>query len=117
MIEVKITLGTRNKTMKYNYYKEIVVKGHANDGTIQSIKCCSAVTAMLLGFANCECGTENEVKLERGYFKFTNVAYYDHTMCICDLLVSQLDALYKVYPHLFKSFNVIVRKRGSKNDK
>lgn len=117
MIEVKITLGTRNKTMKYNFYKEIEVSGHANDGTIQSIKCCASVTAMLLGFANCECGDENKVKLEKGYFKFECRVYNDHTMCICDLLISQLEVLYKVYPHLFKCFNVIVRKRGTKNDK
>lgn len=111
MIEVNIKYYTtkRGKTKKLNVYPLIEVVGHANNGTIQSIKCCAGITAVLLGFSNCVYKEVDNVKITKGYFKYviySNIAYNLETMCMAHCVVSQLYVIYKTYPQFFKSFNI-----------
>lgn len=90
-------------------FDELIVVGHANDGELNSIKCCASVTAILYGFTKVVTGATDIVKMEKGYFHYKNFNSTGdkNTRCSLDLVIIQLYEVYKTYPNLFKTFDMI----------
>ena len=107
MIEVNVTYTKKtNKSGNEKYiYKDIVVKGHSSDGSINSIKCCAGVTAITCGLLNLLRGETNmcNVEVNKGYFHFhKNTGYSNEINYAINALVFQLDAISMIYPSFFK---------------
>lgn len=110
MIEVKAYYNIPKNTKKGCDIKftEIIVKGHANNGDMNSIKCCAGVTSILYGFSKvCTGGDDEVMKMEKGYFYYKtyhNVVELDY---YSNLVIIQLYEVYKTYPSLFSKFDLI----------
>ena len=114
MIEVNVIYSKKTKSCgrEIYTYKDIVVKGHSSDGTINSIKCCAGVTAITCGLLNLLDGETNfcSVEVNKGYFHYhkTKNDSFEINYAI-NALVYQLDSIGMIYPHFFK-FNYIEEK-------
>lgn len=114
MIEVKIVYSKKlyKSGREVFTYKDIIIKGHSSDGTINSIKCCAGVTAITCGLVNLLCDTTCSVEINKGYFHYhanqkemANDINYG-----INALVYQLDSISMVYPKFFKEFEFIEEK-------
>ena len=120
MIEVNVTYTKKTRKVSGNeifYYKDIVVKGHSSDGTINSIKCCAGVTAITCGLLNLLDGETNycSVEVNKGYFHYhMNSNYSAEINFAINALVYQLDSISMIYPQFFK-FNYIEEKDNGKD--
>ena len=110
MIEVKITYTETKKNGRY-IYKDIIVKGHSSDGTINSIKCCAGVTAITCGLLNLLEDTNCKVEVNKGYFHYHMFRYDSETNYALNALVYQLDSINMIYPSYFKCFDFIEEKK------
>lgn len=118
MIEVKVTFSKKTyKSGRENFiYKDISVTGHSSDGTINSIKCCAGVTAITCGLVNLINGEEgNTIEINKGYFHFHSIRYYDEINYAINALVFQLDNISCIYPQFFKDFQFIEVKENGEN--
>ena len=108
MIEVIVTYTKKTRKVSGNevfYYKDIVVKGHSSDGTINSIKCCAGVTAITCGLLNLLSNETNycSVEVNKGYFHYhKNTSYSAEINFAINALVYQLDSIGMIYPNFFK---------------
>lgn len=109
MIEVKITYTETKNTGRY-IYKDIIVKGHSSDGTINSLKCCAGVTAITCGLLNLVDGVTSRIEVNKGLFHFHMVRYDAEVNYAMNTLVYQLDSIQMTYPSYFKSFEFIEEK-------
>lgn len=113
MIEVKVIYTKKvfkTTGREYFIYKDIYVKGHSSDGTINSIKCCAGVTAITCGLINLVNEVEGNIEINKGYFHFhRKKGGYDIDYAM-NALVYQLDHISMVYPNFFKEFEFIEEK-------
>lgn len=91
---------------------DMIVKGHANDGTTNSVKCCAGVTAILTGFMRVVNHYLSTCTLSKGDFEYhfrgSKIEYTDLDMYYgANCVWCQLFDVYKMYPHLFKRFDMI----------
>lgn len=118
MIEVKVTFS--KKTFKSGrelfIYKDIIVKGHSSDGTINSTKCCAGVTAITCGLLNLLYSDANfcSVEVKKGYFHYHMNNYCHEYNYAINALVYQLDGIEMTYPQFFKT-EFIEEKENGKN--
>lgn len=104
----------RNKQTDLFIYPTFIVKGHANDGTINSIKCCAGVTAILSGLKRLVVGGDKDTcVLKRGYFeyrlinkKLEIIKENIDTQYALNVALCQLFNVYKMYPSLFEKFEM-----------
>lgn len=113
MIEVKITFTKKLYTSGREVfnYKDVIIKGHSSDGSINSIKCCAGVTAITTGLINLLEDSKCAVEINKGYFHYT--AYKDVEQEVnfaINALVYQLDSISMIYPSFFKDFSWIEEK-------
>ena len=113
MIEVKVTYS--KKTFKSGrevfHYKDILIKGHSSDGTINSIKCCAGVTAITCGLLNLLEATKCEVEVNKGYFHYkAHIGVEDEVNYAMNCLIYQIDSISMIYPSFFKEFEFIEEK-------
>lgn len=108
MIEVKITFTKKlYRSGRENFiYKDISVKGHSSDGTLNSTKCCAGVTAITCGLVNLFDDTCS-VEINKGYFHFHMNDYSSEINYAVNALVYQLDNIQMIYPQFFKKFEFI----------
>lgn len=112
MIEVRVNYKVEKgaRTTRY-FYTKVLVIGHANNGSMDSIKCCAGVTAILGGFKKCVVGSFDNAILEKGLFEYTTYTtkFYQisDTQIQLDCVINQLYEIYRCYPHLFKKFEFI----------
>ena len=104
MIEVLITYS--KKTYKGGrelfIYKDVNIKGHSSDGTINSIKCCAGVTAITCGLVNLLSGeTKCSIEINKGYFHYHMSNYEAEINYAINALVYQLDSISMIYPQFF----------------
>lgn len=119
MIDIKVTYT--KKTFKSGrelfIYKDIVVKGHSSDGTLNSIKCCASVTAVTCGLLNLLEGEKRfcSVEVNKGYFHYQMGCDYNVEINYAvNAMIYQLDFIEMSYP---KFFNVqyIEEKKNATN--
>ena len=91
-------------------YKDVIIKGHSSDGTINSIKCCAGVTAITCGLVNYLYDTSCKVDINKGYFHFHSHKYEKDINIAIDAMLYQLDAIQMTYPSYFKEFQFIKEK-------
>ena len=100
-------------------YKDIVIKGHSSDGTINSIKCCAGVTAITCGLINLlEYGNKRycSVEINKGYFHYQFGSQYNAEINYAiNALIYQLDSIQMTYPTLFKDIQFIEEKNNEEN--
>lgn len=105
MIEIKVTYS--RKTYKSGrelfIYKDISVRGHSSDGTINSTKCCAGVTAVTCGLLNLLNGDTRfcVVEVSKGYFHYHMNNYYEEYNSAINAMVYQLDFIEMSYPNFF----------------
>lgn len=120
MIEVTITYS--KKTFKSGrelfIYKDVSIKGHSSDGTINSIKCCAGVTAITTGLLNLLDGDTKycNVEVNKGYFHYHMNDYLEEYNYAINGLVYQLDAITMVYPSYFKNVQFIEENYDGKEE-
>lgn len=104
MIEVQITYSRKSyKSGRELYiYKDVVIKGHSSDGTLNSIKCCAGVTAITCGLINLFDGITCSIEINKGYFSYHMIRYDEETNYAINALVYQLDNISVIYPQFFK---------------
>lgn len=104
MIEVQITYSrkTYRSGRELYIYKDVVIKGHSSDGTLNSIKCCAGVTAITCGLINLFDGITSSIEINKGYFKYHMIRYDEETNYAINALVYQLDSISMIYPQFFK---------------
>lgn len=105
MIEViiKYSRKTYHSGREIFFYKDIVVKGHSSDGTLNSIKCCAGVTAVTCGLINLLRDTFTEVEINKGYFHYRCTEKYSAEVNYAvNAMVYQLDSISVTYPQFFK---------------
>ena len=120
MIEVKITYSkkTYSSGREIFIYKDILVKGHSSDGTINSIKCCAGVTAITCGLLNLLDGDSRlcSVEVNKGYFHcVTTKTYNSEIQYALNALVYQLDAIEMIYPQFFNVQFIEEKNDGEQN--
>lgn len=104
----------RNKQNDLFIYPLFRVSGHANDGTINSIKCCAGVTAILSGLQRLVVGGDKDTcVLKRGYFEYRLINKHidiikDNidTQYALNVALCQLFNVSKMYPSLFEKFEM-----------
>lgn len=109
-IQVELVCIPLKNGNEYYHYEKFNVNGHANDGTINSIKCCAGVTAILVGLPS-QFITNNYI-IEKGNFEYwcneTDISRWDtQTDFALNCALYQLWEVYHMYPSLFKSFKII----------
>lgn len=114
---IEVTIHYKKKTFKSGrerfIYKDLVVKGHSSDGSINAIKCCAGVTAVTCGSIYALDVTECNIEINKGYFKFTSFEQHSEEMdIIIDTIVHQLANISTIYPQFFKEFNFIEEKQN-----
>lgn len=92
-------------------YTDVLVEGHANDGTNNAIKCCAGITAVLYGFIRLVSGIYDSIKIDNGFFHYVyggtdNRVQWD-TMYAMNCVTSQLYEIYRCYPQFFSQFDFI----------
>lgn len=109
---IDVTIQFERKTFKSGreryIYKDLIVKGHSNDGSIKAIKCCAGVTAITCGSIYAMDFTECNVEINKGYFHCST--FLNHSMdldIILDTLVHQLANISTIYPQFFNEFKFI----------
>ena len=112
MINVEVEYYTKKNGN--NVYTKVEVVGHANDGTLKSIKCCACVTSILLGFIHIVDEQMSYTKIDKGYFIYR--LYDNKRVCSIDnnsmhCVISQLFIVYQTYPELFKDFHIVRKER------
>lgn len=103
MIDVKITFTkkTYQSGREVFIYKDVVIKGHSSDGTINSIKCCAGVTAITCGLMNLLNTRECSIEVNKGYFKYHMNSYLEEINYAINALVYQIDSISMTYPSFF----------------
>ena len=113
MIEVRITYSKKTfaSGREVFNYKDIIIKGHSSDGSINSIKCCAGVTAITCGLLNLLEATKCEVEVNKGYFHYiAHKGVEQEVNYAMNALVYQLDSISSIYPSFFKEFEFIEEK-------
>ena len=86
-------------------YKDVIIKGHSSDGSINSIKCCAGVTAITCGLINLlKDDLDCNVEINKGYFHYHLVNYTAELNYAINALIYQLDSISTIYPSFFKDF-------------
>lgn len=103
MIEVEITYSRKTKKNgnELFIYKDVLIKGHSSDGTLNSIKCCAGVTAITCGLLNLFDKTRCGVEVNKGYFHYTMYSYDKEINYAINALVYQIDGISMTYPSYF----------------
>lgn len=105
MIEVKIKYSKKTYASGREIfnYKDIIIKGHSSDGTINSIKCCAGVTAITCGLINLLEGGKCSVEVNKGFFHYTAHKEVEKEINYAiNAMVYQLDSISVIYPSFFK---------------
>ena len=116
MIDVKITYRRKNTIEEKYEYLTLEVKGHANSGDMNSVKCCAGVSAILMGEAFVFDERYCNVKIEKGYFSYKRIKSNEENNISVYVMICQLFNVYQTYPHLFNSFNLIDLKGDLKDE-
>lgn len=125
MIQVEVKYHNANDTRTRNLpdyfiYTDFVVTGHASDGTINSIKCCAGVTAILYGIRRLVSGVYDTLTINKGEFQYhffgKDYRAERDTMYAMNTILCQLYDVYLCYPNLFSKFEMIDTSKGGKND-
>ena len=113
MIEVEIHYYKKQyKSGREKYiYKDLSVKGHASNGTLNSIKCCAGVTAITCGVFHLVDLSYSNIEVNKGYFHLKSFKFDEETNYIYSILVYQLANIATIYPEFFKDFNFIEEKQ------
>lgn len=106
MIEVviKYSKKTYKSGRELFIYKDVSIKGHSSDGTINSIKCCAGVTAITCGLLNLLNDEDRyaSVEVNKGYFHFHMGSDYSYEVNYAiNALVYQIDSIAMTYPQFF----------------
>lgn len=107
MIEVQISYSKRQyKSGREKFiYKDLLVKGHASNGTLNSIKCCAGVTAITCGVFHLLDNSLCKVEVNKGYFHLVAYKQYDEEInSIFHVLIYQLANISTIYPEFFNEF-------------
>ena len=127
MIEVRIVYTnvpkiTKNCHADFFIYKEIEVKGHAeNSGYYNNIRVCAGISAVTLGIIRLINDCQYQVEHRRGYFHMwtnwqINKSFKQQvdrdTVYAMNTVLCQLYEIYKNYPTAFKSFDIIEEKEN-----
>lgn len=117
MIDVMITYykKTKKNGSENFIYKDVVIKGHSSDGTINSIKCCAGVTAITCGLINLFDDTRCKVEINKGYFHYIMYSYDKEINYAINALVYQIDSISMTYPSYFKVQFKEINNNGEEN--
>lgn len=103
MIDVSVTYSKKTKKSgkEIFIYKDIIIKGHSSDGTINSIKCCAGVTAITCGLINLLDDYVCNVEINKGYFHYHMIKFENEINYAINALVYQIDSISMIYPSYF----------------
>lgn len=103
MIEVIVTYSkkTRRSGSEFYIYKDVLIKGHSSDGTMNSIKCCAGVTAITCGLINLLDDYTCRVEINKGYFHYHMINLDREINYAINALVYQIDSISMIYPQYF----------------
>ena len=115
MIAVEVHYN-KLKTRGEDKFKFISFKviGHANQGeNYDNIKCCSAVSGVLIGCSRFVLNKGNtELKIEKGlfYYECKSTGFDSQTHYGLNAVLCQLYEIAKLYPQQFSKFDIIEEK-------
>lgn len=96
-------------------YKDVVIKGHSSDGTLNSIKCCAGVTAITCGLVNLLSDIKSSVEINKGYFHYHMSNYDVEINYAINALVYQIDSISMIYPQFFNVQFKEINNNGEEN--